>query len=542
VSDETAGDSPEPSPPDSTADDSFTRPEGVDGGFAPRAEPPPYIPPPPTVSPQERAVFGRPPGVEAFAPAPGERISPRPTEHAPVPGIFAQAFGAPAGVEDGFDPQPGTRLRPSGPPPESPWWKADAPHDPWRDPNAPYWLGRGAIFTGGRPAQLDPDEDEAVDEAVSVQEETEDDAEEKSNVRRVVFGRSLFFLVVIAALVAGLLGGGTGWWLTEHVHDALHRPDVSIAQVHPPVNRSPGSVAGVAKRVGPTVVSIAVQTPSEFSIGSGFVIDTDGDILTNNHVISAAAESSGSSIVVTFSNEATAKARIVGRDPTSDLAVIKVPNDQLTVAQLGDSSKIAVGDPVIAIGSPLGLQGTVTSGIVSALDRPVRVSADDGTTSYLDAIQTDAPINHGNSGGPLVDASGAVIGINSAAAVDPTAGNGGATANGIGYAIPINYARDIALQLIHTGKAKHASLGATGSTVLAGLEVGGYIKQVSPGGPAAKAGLKPGDVIVVADGKVVQTFDQVTVIVEQHKPGDRIQVTYYPKNSSKKVTTTVTLG
>jgi S1-C subfamily serine protease len=542
VSDETAGDSPEPSPPDSTADDSFTRPEGVAGGFAPRAEPPPYIPPPPTVSPQERAVFGRPPGVEAFAPAPGERISPRPTEHAPVPGIFAQAFGAPAGVEDGFDPQPGTRLRPSGPPPESPWWKADAPHDPWRDPNAPYWLGRGAIFTGGRPAQLDPDEDEAVDEAVPVQEETEDDAEEKSNVRRVVFGRSLFFVVVIAALVAGLLGGGTGWWLTEHVHDALHRPDVSIAQVHPPVNRSPGSVAGVAKRVGPTVVSIAVQTPSEFSIGSGFVIDTDGDILTNNHVISAAAESSGSSIVVTFSNEATAKARIVGRDPTSDLAVIKVPNDQLTVAQLGDSSKIAVGDPVIAIGSPLGLQGTVTSGIVSALDRPVRVSADDGTTSYLDAIQTDAPINHGNSGGPLVDASGAVIGINSAAAVDPTAGNGGATANGIGYAIPINYARDIALQLIHTGKAKHASLGATGSTVLAGLEVGGYIKQVSPGGPAAKAGLKPGDVIVVADGKVVQTFDQVTVIVEQHKPGDRIQVTYYPKNSSKKVTTTVTLG
>jgi S1-C subfamily serine protease len=542
VSDETAGDSPEPSPPDSTADDSFTRPEGVAGGFAPRAEPPPYIPPPPTVSPQERAVFGRPPGVEAFAPAPGERISPRPTEHAPVPGIFAQAFGAPAGVEDGFDPQPGTRLRPSGPPPESPWWKADAPHDPWRDPNAPYWLGRGAIFTGGRPAQLDPDEDEAVDDAVPVQEETEDDAEEKSNVRRVVFGRSLFFVVVIAALVAGLLGGGTGWWLTEHVHDALHRPDVSIAQVHPPVNRSPGSVAGVAKRVGPTVVSIAVQTPSEFSIGSGFVIDTDGDILTNNHVISAAAESSGSSIVVTFSNEATAKARIVGRDPTSDLAVIKVPNDQLTVAQLGDSSKIAVGDPVIAIGSPLGLQGTVTSGIVSALDRPVRVSADDGTTSYLDAIQTDAPINHGNSGGPLVDASGAVIGINSAAAVDPTAGNGGATANGIGYAIPINYARDIALQLIHTGKAKHASLGATGSTVLAGLEVGGYIKQVSPGGPAAKAGLKPGDVIVVADGKVVQTFDQVTVIVEQHKPGDRIQVTYYPKNSSKKVTTTVTLG
>jgi S1-C subfamily serine protease len=218
-----------------------------------------------------------------------------------------------------------------------------------------------------------------------------------------------------------------------------------------------------------------------------------------------------------------------------------VPNDQLTVAQLGDSDKIAVGDPVIAIGSPLGLQGTVTSGIVSALDRPVRVTGDDGTTAYLNAIQTDAPINHGNSGGPLVNSSGAVIGINSAAAVDPTV-SGGATANGIGYAIPINYARDVALQLIHTGKVKHASFGATGSTVLAGLQVGGYIKQVSPGGPAAKAGLKPGDVIIVADGRVIQTFDQLTVIVEQHKPGDRISVTYYPKGSSNKATTTVTLG
>jgi putative serine protease PepD len=217
-----------------------------------------------------------------------------------------------------------------------------------------------------------------------------------------------------------------------------------------------------------------------------------------------------------------------------------VPNDELTVAQLGDSDKVAVGDSVIAIGSPLGLQGTVTAGIVSALDRPVRVAAEDGTTSYLNAIQTDAPINHGNSGGPLVNAAGAVIGINSAAAVDPT--GGGATANGIGYAIPINYARDIALQLIHTGKAVHASFGATGATVLAGLEVGGYIKQVSPGGPADAAGLKPGDVIVVADGQVVQSFDQLTVIVQQHKPGDQISITYYPKNSSKKVTTTVTLG
>jgi S1-C subfamily serine protease len=526
-----------------TGDDdaAFARPPDVEGGFAPRPEPPPYSQPPPTVSPQERAVFGRPPGADAFAPAPGERLPPRPAEHAPVPAIFAQAFGPTADAHDGFAAPPGTRLPPSGNAPQSPWWKADAPRDPWRDPRAPFWLGRGAIFTGGQPEQLEPDQDAEADELAITPVLPEPEAM-PDNVRRVRFGASTFAIVAVVTLVAGLLGGAAGWWLTDHVRDALHRPDVSIAQVETPTKRAPGSIAGVAKRVGPAVVSIAVQTDNEFAIGSGFVIDRDGDILTNNHVVAPATQSAGSSIVVTFSNEATARAQIVGRDPTSDLAVIKVPNDQLTVAQLGDSDKVEVGDGVIAIGSPLGLQGTVTAGIVSALERPVRVASDDGTTAYLDAIQTDAPINHGNSGGPLVNLSGAVIGINSAAAADPTAGGTGATANGIGYAIPINYAREIALELIHSGKAEHATIGATGSTVLAGLEVGGYVKQVSPGGPADQAGIKPGDVIVVADGKLVQTFDQLTVIVQQHKPGDRISVTYYAKDSSKKVTTTVTLG
>jgi S1-C subfamily serine protease len=519
--------------------DAYARPADVAGPFAPRPAEPAYQRPPQTVSALDEAVFGRPPGAGPFAPAPGERIEPRPTERAPVPGLFADAFGPTATAHDGFDPAPGTRLAPAGRPPESPWWKPDAPHDPWRDPRSPFWLGRGAVFSGSRPEQLAPDVDadadeDAVPDAVAEPEPPVD------NVRRVRFGGSGLVLVALLALVAGLIGGGTGWWLSRSVHDALHRPDVHIAQVETPVDRSPGSIAGVARRVGPTVVSIAIQTPGALAIGSGFVIDKDGDILTNNHVVAPAVESPGASIVVTFSNEATARAQIVGRDPTSDLAVIKVPNDQLTVAQLGDSDKVAVGDEVLAIGSPLGLQGTVTAGIISALNRPVRVTGSDGTTSYLNAIQTDAPINHGNSGGPLVNAAGAVIGINSAAAVDPT--NGTTTANGIGYAIPINYAREIALELIHTGTAVHATFGATGATVLAGLEVGGYIKQVSPGGPADRAGLKPGDVIVAADGKVVQTFDQLTVIVEQHKPGDRISVTYYPKDSSTKVTTTVTLG
>jgi S1-C subfamily serine protease len=460
--------------------------------------------------------------------------------------MYADAYGPRPDAQDGFAPAPGTRIAPSGPPPESPWWQLGARQDPWRDPTAPYWLGRPAVLANGRPAQLDPALDSAVPSETPVPGDwTEDEQlDNEDNVRRVRFGPRSFLALLLVALLAGVAGGVSGWFLTDHIHAALHRPDVSIAQVQTPVARPPTSVAGVARRVGPAVVSITVKTPTAFGIGSGVVIDKDGDVLTNNHVISAAIGVRNASIVVTFSNEATAKATVVGHDPTSDLAVIKVPNDQLTVAQLGNSNKLAVGDPVIAIGSPLGLQGTVTAGIISALNRPVHVSSEDGSSdAYLDAIQTDAPINPGNSGGALVNSAGAVIGINSAAALGAIGPPGQQTTpNGIGYAIPINYARKIALELIHTGTALHASLGAQGSTALAGVRVGAYIKQVSPGGPAAKAGLKPGDVVVAADGQVVQSFDQLTVIVQQHVPGDRISVTYYRSGTSQKVTTTVTLG
>jgi S1-C subfamily serine protease len=498
------------------------------------------------VSPAEHAVFGRPENTEGFAPAPGERLPPRATVYPPVPQVYSQAYGPQPGALDGFAPAPGTRMLPSGPPPESPWWRPGAWQDPWRDPASPYWLGRPAIFTAGRPAQLDPafDTEVSPDAPITTDWSDDEDLEDTDNVRRVRFGRAPFLAVLLVAVLAGAVGGVSGWFLTSHIHDALHRPDVSIAQVQTPVSRPPTSVAGVARRVGPAVVSIAVKTPTEFGIGSGVVIDKYGDVLTNNHVISAAIGVRNASIVVTFSNEATAKATVVGHDPTSDLAVIKVPNDQLTEAQLGDSDKLAVGDPVIAIGSPLGLQGTVTAGIVSALNRPVHVSSEDGSSdAYLNAIQTDAPINPGNSGGALVNSAGAVVGINSAAALGAIGPPGQqSTPNGIGYAIPINYARKIALELIHTGTAVHGSLGAQGSTALAGVHVGAYIKQVSPGGPAAKAGLKPGDVVVAADGQVVQSFDQLTVIVQQHVPGDRIGVTYYRSGTSQKVTTTVTLG
>ena len=276
---------------------------------------------------------------------------------------------------------------------------------------------------------------------------------------------------------------------------------MKLAKVGTAANRPPGSIADIAQRVEPAVVSISVQTASLQGVGSGVVIDKGGYILTNNHVVSAAATTG--TITVTFSDNTTVAAKIVGRDPLTDLAVIKVDTDKLTVASLGDSSKLAVGDPVVAIGSPLGLMGTVTAGIVSALDRPVHVSGDESdTNAVIDAIQTDAAINPGNSGGALVDAQGAVVGINSAIATLPSSGTTQNGSIGLGFAIPINSARDIATQLIKTGKAVHASIGLNTRAVTDQTSrKGAYIAQVIPGGPGDKAGLKAGDVITLADGR-----------------------------------------
>jgi len=520
--------------------DAYARPPGGQDGFEPRIPEPDYSPPPPTESPQELAVFGRPAGAAEFAPLPGERIPPHRTEVAPVPRALSEAYGPAPSAASGFDPAPGTRINPSGPAPESPWWKADARRDPWRDPNSPFWLGRGAVFTGGRAAQVEPDQDVESDDEPIVEPPAEQDSEAVTTRLRVGL-RAVLFMAIIGML-AGLLGGGVGYWLTKHARETLHRSDVTLAKTGSPANRPPGSIADIVKRVGPAVVSIAVTTKTEFAVGSGVVIDKSGYVLTNNHVITSAATGDGI-IVVTFANEATAKAQIVGRDALSDLAVLKVPNDQLTVAALGDSDKLAVGDPVIAIGSPLGLQGTVTEGIVSAVGRAFPVSTEDGSTIYLDAIQTDAAINHGNSGGALVGADGAVVGINSAAIFGTSNGSGQQTsASGLGFAIPINYARRIAKQLIRTGKAVHGSLDAQGRSVTAndGLEQGAYLVQVAPSGAAAKAGLRNGDVISVADGKAIASYEQLAVIVQEHKPGDVIKVTYF--RGKNKITTTVRLG
>jgi len=287
--------------------------------------------------------------------------------------------------------------------------------------------------------------------------------------------------------------------------------------------------------------------------GSGFVIDTDGHILTNNHVVAGATKIS----VTLGASETSYDAHTVGTDPATDLALLKIdaPSDQLHPLPLGDSSKMAVGDPVVAIGNPFGLDRTVTSGIVSALQR--QIQAPNGF-SISNVIQTDAAINPGNSGGPLIDSVGQVVGVNSQI---ETAGGGGNV--GIGFAIPINTARDVITQLEQSGEVQHAYLGISGTTIDPNLaqavnlsvDSGVLVQQVVPGGPADKAGIKGGstsatidgaslnlggDIITAIDGKTVSSMDDVVNLVNAAKPGDTLDVTVRSGGSTK--TVTVTLG
>ena len=315
-------------------------------------------------------------------------------------------------------------------------------------------------------------------------------------------------------------------------------------EASPPVNRPPGSIADIAERVLPTVVSIEVSTRESAGAGSGVVIDGAGYVLTNNHVISQAASGNGR-IRVLFSDGSAEEARLVGRDPKTDLAVIKVDKPGLKVAVLGNSDSLAVGDPVIAVGSPLGLAGTVTTGIVSALDRPVRLGGEGSgsgsdTNAVINAIQTDAPINPGNSGGALVDGSGALVGINSAIAT-LSSGSGQSGSIGLGFAIPIDEARGIAQQLIRTGKAKHATLGITARRVSDTVREGAEVVSVAPGSAAAEAGLKKGDVILRVGPDLVGGADDLVARIRSRQPGEKVELTYVPQGSSATKKVTVTL-
>jgi putative serine protease PepD len=270
------------------------------------------------------------------------------------------------------------------------------------------------------------------------------------------------------------------------------------------------------------------------------VISKDGLIVTNNHVVAGAVN--GGNISVILNDGRTVPATIKGTDPLTDLAVIKAEATDLTPATLGSSGNLAVGQGVVAIGSPFGLEATVTSGIVSALNRPVTSGDDEpGSTTVFPAIQTDAAINPGNSGGALIDLAGQVVGINSAI---KTAGGSGQSEGGnigLGFAIPIDQAKPIIDELVAKGKATHARLGVQVGDAQSsdGLTNGARLGEVTPGGAADKAGLQAGDVVTAVDGKAIASGDALVAAVRSHRPGDEVKITFTRDGKSQTVTATL---
>ncbi|MFI5753702.1 trypsin-like peptidase domain-containing protein [Streptomyces sp. NPDC051569] len=355
-------------------------------------------------------------------------------------------------------------------------------------------------------------------------------------------------VTVLLALFTGVVGGVAGAYIDRNNGFS----SVELPQAGPDSGgRAPDSVAGIAASALPSVVTLHVSGGDESGTGTGFVLDRQGHILTNNHVVSP-ANSSGE-ISVTFSSGETARAKLVGKDSGYDLAVVRVTGvSGLTPLPLGNSDNVRVGDPVVAIGAPFDLSNTVTSGIISAKQRPITAGGEKGDgsdVSYVDALQTDAPINPGNSGGPLVDTRARVIGINSAIrAADSGEGLGGGQSGsiGLGFAIPINQAKRVAEELINTGRATHPVIGVSldmeygGDGARVGDKATDGGPAVTAGGPAAKAGIKPGDVITEVDGQRVHNGEELIVKIRAHRPGDRLRLTLV--RGGKERTMTLPLG
>lgn len=322
------------------------------------------------------------------------------------------------------------------------------------------------------------------------------------------------------ALVAGTLGGGVGYLIADRSAGA----DVAAATPTAPIAPSDvtvpvtSAIADIAAAVQPAVVQINIEGSDGEGNGSGFVISNDGYILTNHHVAGVAGENG--SLEVMFADGSKASGTLVGSDAGYDVAVVKVERTGLTAVPLGSSEGLRVGETVVALGSPLGLQGTVTAGIVSALDRPVTAGGQ-GDTSFINAIQTDAAINPGNSGGPLVNADGEVIGINSAIA---TLGMMGQAGNiGLGFAIPIDTAQRIANEIITTGTSQTPIIGVQLDTTYTGP--GAKVAEVTAGSPANTAGVLDGDVITAIDGKVLTDSTELVVAIRDNAPGDTVTLT-----------------
>ncbi|MDX2732070.1 S1C family serine protease [Streptomyces sp. PA03-2a] len=525
---------PEPVTPAQPAAPEPIAPEPVaQAPAAPASTPPapaaaPAVPataPAPAAKPlHEPDEYSTPPygGPGPWAPAPPvQRPVPTPAHGTPVPAPFAATNGAdvptgPAPTQGPVPvpaqaPVPGPAFTP--PPPQSTHWLQ---YDPWGGYRQP-------LTQAGQPLGSDGG---------------------RGRNRR----GSLLVGALLLALVAGGIGGGIGAYVERNGGlTTVELPQTAKNSG----GRAPDSVAGIAASALPSVVTLHVSGTTESGTGTGFVLDNEGHILTNNHVVAPAGPSGD--ITVTFSGGETASAEVVGKDSGYDLAVVKVKGvSGLKPLPLGNSDNVQVGDPVVAIGAPFDLSNTVTSGIISAKDRPITAGGEKGDgsdISYVDALQTDAPINPGNSGGPLVDTDAHVIGINSAiraADSGATTEGGQAGSIGLGFAIPINQGKRVAEELINTGKATHPVIGVTldmkytGDGAKVGAKGAEGKPAVTPGGPGAKAGIKPGDIITEVDGQRVHSGEELIVKIRAHRPGDRLDLGL--TRGGKDLSMTLTLG
>lgn len=351
------------------------------------------------------------------------------------------------------------------------------------------------------------------------------------------FQRLPLSTVIVAAVALALVAGLAGGWISS----LLTRPATTAAALSGSCNATE-----VAQGVLPGVVTVSIRNGEASGVGSGVIVRPEGYIMTNNHVIAAAAD--GGTIDVLFSDGKSSEAELVGRDPKSDLAVLKMSAAKaLPTVALGKSAGLRVGQPVVALGAPLGLSSTVTAGIVSALGRNVPVPVDAETTATLvGAIQTDASINPGNSGGALVDCSGKLIGINTAIATIPNDLDVAGGSVGIGFAVPIDLAARITDQLIDTGTVAYPYFGVSAvplppaAAEAFGVENGLYLQAVAPGGPAAQAGLEPSDVVTLLDNRPATSTAVLAEVTLARKAGDTVEATYV--RAGKTSTTTITLG
>jgi putative serine protease PepD len=345
--------------------------------------------------------------------------------------------------------------------------------------------------------------------------------------------RGARWLAALAALLAaGLVGG-----LIANTLDSDNGDDGTTSAGS---GASTCNVPTIADERLPAVVTILVGGRGAGGVGSGEVIRADGYILTNDHVIAPAG--GGGEVTIRFADGQSAPARIAGRDPRSDLAVLHISGRTgLPTIPIGDSATLRVGQPVVALGSPLGLSSSVTSGIVSALGRTLRLPNEEGIRAFVvDGIQTDAAINPGNSGGALVDCSGALVGVPTAGASVPSPGGGSSAGSiGLGFAIPVNYAKRIAQELISTGSVSHAYLGLEAQPV-AQPGQGLLVVGVLPGGPAAAAGLREGDLIVSVDGEPAVNPDQLAALTLTKRAGEQVELEV--ERAGSRTSATVTLG